>query len=190
MSAFPRQLQETKAYLESHTNQTCMSFLLSVTWDIGWLAEKSALAIIAACGSHRPTLAQPLLPLHSHGTFLKLTLWRQSWGKAGPASQPHQPNCSSFPVHKWYKVWNCTSQCPNLSHLSAWIDTNGFYKCKSLSFSKLHAFEENMKAGKLSLVLQHPGESSQNALKAGAGASIPKPGAFAPRPPERMGCYY
>lgn len=47
-----------------------------------------------------------------------------------------------------------------------------------------------MKAGKLSLVLQHPGESSQNALKAGAGASIPKPGAFAPRPPERMGCYY
>lgn len=107
-----------------------------------------------------------------------------------PASQPHQPNCSSFPVHKWDKVWNCTSQCPNLNHLSALIDTNGFYKCKSLSFSKLHAFEENMKAGRLSLVLQLPEESSQNALKAGAGPSIPKPGAFAPRSPERIGCYY
>lgn len=50
----------------------------------------------------------------------------------------HQPNCSSFPAHKWYKVRSCTSQCPYFNHLSTLIDTNGFYKCKSLSSSKLH----------------------------------------------------
>lgn len=135
----------------------------------GW---KSALAITAACCSHLPTLAQPLLPLHSHGTFLKLTLCREGCGGRVGASQPHQPNCSSFPVHKWYKVWSCTSQCPNLNHLSALIDTNGFYKCKSLSFSKLHVFEGTMKGGKLSLVLSFQGKVLRMPWRQGQGPAF------------------
>lgn len=74
-----------------------------------------------------------LLPLHSHGAFPRLTPCRQGWRGV---FQPHQPNCYSFPAYKWYKVWSCTSQCPNFNHLSALIDTNGFYKCKTLSSNK------------------------------------------------------
>lgn len=84
-------------------------------------------------------LVPALLPLPSHRAFLKLTPCSQGWWGV---FQPHQPNCSSFPDHKWYKVWSCTSQCPNFNHLSTLIYTDGFYKCKSLSSSKLHVFEE------------------------------------------------
>lgn len=42
-------------------------------------------------------------------------------------------------------MWSCTSKCPNFNHLSTLIDTNGFYKCKSLSSSKLYVFEKATK---------------------------------------------
>lgn len=102
---------------------------------------------------------------------------------AGVVFQPHQPNCSSFPAHKWYKVWSCTSQCPNFNHLSTLIDTNGFYKCKSLSSSKLHVFEKT-------IARTLPGKCSPNILKAGREPSIPKPCAFAQQSLKRLGCYY
>ena len=73
--------------------------------------------------------------------------------RLGGVFQPHQPNCSSFPAHKWYKVQSCPSQCPYFNHLSTLIDTNGFYKCKSLSSSKLHVFEEAIEKSKFPVPL-------------------------------------
>lgn len=137
---------------------------------------------------HWPTLLLPseaapapaFHPLYTHWAFLKLTPCKQGcWG----VFQPHQPNCSSFPARKRYKVWSCTSQCPNFNHLSTLIDTNGFYKCKSLSSSKLHVFEENIER-------KLPGKCSPNILKAGREPSIPKPCAFAQQSLKRLGCYY
>jgi hypothetical protein len=116
-----------------------------MTLDLGWLGWQIWFGHHCCLLFPSLILAQPHLPLHAHGALLKLTPCRQGSWQEGVGFQPHQPNCSSFPADKWYKVWSCTSQCPNFNHLSALIDTNGFYKCKSLSCTKLHVFEEAMK---------------------------------------------
>lgn len=64
-------------------------------------------------------------------------------------------------------MWSCTSQCPHFNHLSALIDTNGFYKCKSLSSSKLHVLEEAIESKQIPCSFSFQGNALQICWKQG-----------------------
>lgn len=70
---------------------------------------------------------------------------------------------------------SCTSQCPYFNHLSTLIDTNGFYKCKSLSSSKLHVFEEATEKKQIPCSFSFQGNVFQISWKQGQNLAFQSP---------------